>query len=71
LPDGIPIGKMKNVREEKSAERRRFLKYTASAVVAAAARLSSSFKRVTMILPIVQIEENRARLGQSSFLNGG
>jgi hypothetical protein len=36
LPDGMPIRKMKNAREEKRAERRRFLKYTASTVVVAA-----------------------------------
>jgi hypothetical protein len=36
LPDDIPIGKMKNAREEKIAERPRFLKCTASAVVVTA-----------------------------------
>jgi len=51
LRDDISIGNVKNVSEEKVADRRRFLKYTAGAVVLAAAAAAGYYALTTQPAP--------------------
>jgi Raf kinase inhibitor-like YbhB/YbcL family protein len=51
LPDQISIGRKKNLHEEKRADRRRFLKYTASAVVVGAAAAGGYYALTTPAAP--------------------
>lgn len=51
MRDDISIGNVKNVSEEKGADRRRFLKYTAGAVVLAAAAATGYYALTTQPAP--------------------